>query len=172
MNTATTITRQLDKNVDTKTALTQITSATLTALNAKFGSEYTVMEGNFPDLDKDWTHDIKVRKGNKIGAEVTLKWEKTNANIVTLEVDDSSKMGNQITYITLLVFLAVGAYMGYNDMEPLAFLPGRKIAAGLGGLIGLIPGVIIVSVLKSMLLKNEKEQNKQLVAEVRQAIQD
>ncbi|GAA5082585.1 hypothetical protein GCM10023210_00090 [Chryseobacterium ginsengisoli] len=48
----------------------------------------------------------------------------------------------------------------------MAFLPGYKIAAGLGGLIGLIPGAIIAYVLKSILLKNEKEENKQLVMNV------
>ncbi len=172
MSTETTITRQIDPKLSPLTALKNIADDTLATLKTKFGNEYDVIAGNFPDVDKDWTHDIKVRKGNKIGAEVTIKWQKTNAKVVTLDVTDSSKLGNQITFITLIIFLAVGGYMGYNGIEPLAFLPGKKIAGGLGGLIALIPGFIIVAILKSILLKNEKALNAKLVNEVRLLINE
>lgn len=172
MNTETTITYKLDNGLDKQTALKNIATDILAKLKTKFGNEYVVTANDIAELDKDWAHDIKVRKGNKIGAEVSFKWEKTNADIVTLEVENSSKLGSKITYITLFVFLMAGAYMGYNDITPLAFLPGQKIAAGLGGLIMLIPGLIVVSILKSILMKNEKEENKTLVNEVRQVIQN
>jgi hypothetical protein len=60
--------------------------------------------------------------------------------------------------------------MGYNDIAPLAFLPGQKIAGGLGALIALIPGFIVVSIVKSIVLNKEKSQNAQLVNDVRQLI--
>lgn len=135
-------------------------------LQNRFGSSYSVTADDFGVFDKDWTHRIKIRKGDKIGAEVVFKWEKSNPSSILVEVDESSKMGSMITYGSLLIFMGIGAYMGYADVEPLAFLPGSKIAAGLGGLIGAIPGAIVGYLLKSALMKNEKEENKQLVNDV------
>lgn len=87
-----------------------------------------------------------------------------------LEVDESSKFGWQLTFGILLTFLAAGAYIGYNNIEPLAFLPGKKLAGGLGALIALIPGLILLSIAKSVLMKNEKPQNVQLVRDITAAL--
>lgn len=160
----------LDNNGDRETILKNTATGLLAKLKSQFGNAYTVSAGDFGELDKDWTYQIKIREGNKIGAEVTLKWEQTKPTILTLEVDESSKMGSVITYGTLLPFTATGAYLAYNDIEPLAFLPGHKIASGLGGLIALIPGLIVVFILKSILLKNEKEKNRQLVIDITNTI--
>jgi hypothetical protein len=160
------ITYTLDSNGDRETILKETATALLTKLKNQFGSSHTVTAGDFSLFDKDWTYEIKIRKGDKIGAEVTLKWEQSNPTVLSIDVDESSKMGSMITYGVLLPFVIIGAYLGYNDMEPLAFLPGHKIAGGLGGLIAIIPGAIVVYLLKSMLLKNEKEENKQLVSDV------
>ncbi len=172
MNTMNTdkIIYQLENSSDKETALKNTAKDIQAQLKNKFGNEYTVIANEFGTIDKEWSHEIKVRKGNKIGAEVTFKWEKSNPEIMILEVDESSKMGSQITMGIVISFILIGAYLAYNDMAPLAFLPGRKIAAGLGGLIALIPGLIIVSIVKSMLLKDEKALNAQLVNEVRQLI--
>lgn len=156
----------LENNGDRETILKNEASNVMTKLKNQFGSSYSVTEDEFGLVDKDWTHRIKIRKGNKIGAEVTLKWEKTKPEVLSVEVDESSKMGSIITYGGMLLFMTAGAYMVGNHIEPLAFLPGTKIAAGLGGVIGLIPGFIIASLLKSVLLKNEKKENKQLVINV------
>lgn len=161
----------LESNGDRETILKDKASELLSKLKSKFGNEFTVTAGEFGLFDKDWTHEIKIRKGSKVGAEVTMKWEQTNPTKLSLEVDESSKMGSMITYGTLLPFAVIGAYLAYNDMEPLAFLPGKKIAGGLGALIALIPGSIVVYLLKSILLKNEKEENKQLVSDVTTALQ-
>lgn len=159
----------LDSNGDKETNLKNVATTLMAKLKNQFGSTYTVSAGEFGLFDKDWTHEIKIRKGDKIGAEVTLKWEEAKPTVLTIDVDESSKMGSMITYGVLLPFAIVGAYLGYNDMEPLTFLPGQKIAGGLGGLIALIPGLLIVYILKSLLLKNEKEENKQLVSDVLKA---
>lgn len=161
----------LDNNGDRETILKNTATELLTKLKSKYGNTYTVSANDFGVFDKDWTHEIKIRKGNKVGAEVTLKWEQVNPTTLTLEVDESSKMGSMITYGTLFPFAAIGAYLAYNDMAPLAFLPGQKVAGGLGGLIALIPGLIVVYILKSVLLKNEKEENQHLVSDVRKTIQ-
>jgi len=160
------IIRTLDSNGDKETILKNAATELLGKLKNQFGSSHTVSAGDFGLFDKDWTHEIKIRKGDKVGAEVTLKWEKSNPSELLIDVDESSKMGSMITYGVLFPFGAIGAYLAYNDMEPLAFLPGHKIAGGLGGLIALIPGLLVVYVLKSLLLKNEKEENKQLVIDV------
>ena len=155
---------------DRETELKKTANDILKQLNAKFGNEYIVRANDFGLFDKDWSHEIKIRKGNKIGAEVSFKWENSNPEILTLDVDDSSKMGSWITYGILFPFMIIGAYLAYKDMEPLAFLPGKKIAGGLGGLIALVPALILVFIFKSLLLKNEKEQNAQLVDQVRESV--
>jgi len=172
MDTDKTIIYKLDNSTTREKALKNMANDTLAKLRTGFGNEYAVTADGFGEIGKDWTHEIKVRKGNKIGAAVTLKWEQSKPETVALEVDNSSKMGSQITYGTLIVFILTGAYLAYNDMAPLAFLPGKKIAAGLGGLIFMVPGIILVVILKSILLKNEKQQNAQLVNEVRQFIKN
>lgn len=161
---------KLDNHGDKETSLKTTANDVLAKLKNQFGHEYDVTANEFGVFDKDWSHEIKVRKGNKIGAEVGFKWEQSQPEVVTLEVDESSKMGSQITYGILLIFVAVGAYLAYNDMAPLEFLPGKKIAGGLGGLIAIIPGMIVVSIAKSLFLKNEKAQNAQLLNDVRQAV--
>lgn len=161
---------QLENTTDKETSLKNIANDIMAQLKSKYGSEYTVTANEFGLFDKDWSHEIKVRKGNKIGAEVGFKWEESQPEIMTLEVDESSKMGSLITYGILVPFVIIGAYMGYNDIEPLAFLPGQKIAGGLGALIALIPGIIVASIVKSIVLRKEKAQNVQLVNDVRQLI--
>lgn len=166
-----TIVYTLDSNGDRETLLKNKATELLAKLQSKFGNEYTISSDAFGELDKEWTHDIKIRKGSKIGAEVSLKWEQTSPTTLTLEVDESSKLGSMITLGILLPFAVIGAYLAYNDIAPLAFLPGQKIAAGLGGLIAMVPGLIVVVLLKSILLKNVKEENKQLLIDVTAAIQ-
>ena len=160
----------LENGSDKETSLKNVANDVLAELKNKFGGEYIVTADEFGAFGKDWSHEIKIRKGNKIGAAVGFKWEQSQPEMVILEVDESSKMGTWITYGILLPCIIVGAYLAYNDMEPLAFLPGKKMAAGLGGLIFLVPGLVIVAILKKLLLKNEKEQNAQLVNDVRQLI--
>ena len=164
------ITYKLENTGDRETSLKKAATDIRSQLQSRFGSEYTITADEFGVFDKDWSHEIKVRKGNKVGAEVGFKWEQSQPDVLVMEVDESSKMGSQLTYGISIVLGAVGAYLAYNDMAPLEFLPGKKIAGGLGGLIGVILGLIIASVLKSVLLKNEKEQNAQLVNEVRQIV--
>lgn len=164
------ITYQLESNGDKETLLKNTANDILARLKNKFGHEYAVTANEFGTFDKDWSHEIKVRKGNKIGAEVGFKWEQANPEVVALEVDESSKMGSQITYGIILPFLVIGAYLGYNDMAPLEFLPGKKLAGGLGALIALVPAVILVTIAKSLLLKKEKAQNAELVNAVSEVI--
>ncbi|RZJ70282.1 hypothetical protein [Flavobacterium sp.] len=155
---------------DSTTALLKLSNDLKNKLAARFGNQYEVSSGDFTKPEKDWSHEIKIRKGSKVGASVDLKWEKSKREIVKVDVDESTKLGTMITLGVLVPLLLIGAYMGYNNIAPLDFLPGRKIAGGLGGLIALIPGLIIVFVLKSALLKGEKAENAQLVASVKEAV--
>ena len=151
-------------------ALQKTGNEVMDKVKAAFEGRYVITTDGFSDAGDDWKYRIKIRQGNKIGAEVELKWEKTTSGFVTVAVDESSKLG---TIITLGIAVPIGlvcAYMGSNHIAPLDFLPGRKIAAGLGGLIGLIPAGILIYIVKLVVFKNEKEANKQLVAEVKKVI--
>ena len=142
-------------------------------LHKKFGGEYELTSDDFDEADEDWSHEIKIRKGNKIGVEVDLKWEKSNPNLLSLEVDEGSKLGNRILYGCLIGFSILCAVMASNDIPPLAFLPGSyKLATGLGGVIGLIPGGILGFGLKSYFLKDEKAANEALLAAVLEELQN
>jgi hypothetical protein len=154
-----------------ETVLREATLKLMAKLQTHFGSEYVISSDDFATPDKDWSNEIKIRKGSKIGASVSMKWENSAPNSLKLSVDESSKLGNIITYGILLSFIAIGAYMGHNHIFPLHFLPGRKIAAGLGGLLAALPGMLLVFVIKAILFKGEKAENAKLVQDVKKAIQ-
>lgn len=160
----------LENSGDRETILKKTANDLKAKLSNRFGSQYTVSANDFTAPDKDWSHEIKIRKGNKIGAAVDLKWEQSAPNILKIEVDTSSKLGSTITFGVLAPFAIIGAYMAYNDMAPLAFLPGQKIAAGLGGLIAIAAGMTLVFILKLILLKNEKAENEKLVIDVKHTV--
>ncbi|GAA5082590.1 hypothetical protein GCM10023210_00100 [Chryseobacterium ginsengisoli] len=107
----------LENNGDKETILKNEASNLMTKLKNQFGSSYSVTADEFGLFDKDWTHTIKIRKGNKIGAEVILKWEKTQPEVLSVEVDESSKMGSIIIYGISILFMTIGAYMGGNHLS-------------------------------------------------------
>ena len=118
-----------------------------------------------------WSQEVFVRKGSTVGAQVELKWE-ANVPTVTAIVTQNSKRDTQITMGVLLPLGILGAYLAYNDVGPLEFLPGKKIAATLGILIGLISGLPIVFGLRSLVGRNDKPENEKLLATVHGLVQE
>ena len=141
-------------------------------LTSKFGNLYSISkEENAASTDLEWSQEIKIRKGAKVGATISLKWEATSVSVIKAEVDTDSKLGSIILYSVQIPFLIIGAYMGYNHIAPLDFLPGQKLAAGLGGVLALIPGGIVVYLLNKMLLKDAKAENERLLEAIRNTIE-
>ena len=141
-------------------------------LTSKFGNLYSISkEENAASTDLEWSQEIKIRKGAKVGAAISLKWEATSVSVIKAEVDTDSKLGSIILYSVQIPFLIIGAYMGYNHIAPLDFLPGRKLAAGLGGVLALIPGGIVVYLLNKILLKDAKAENERLLEAIRNTIE-
>ncbi len=154
---------------ETQVVLQNATHNILDKLKKKFGNKYEISSDELAAVEKEyWSHNIKIRQGNKIGAEVSLKWVQTLPSMLKIEVDESSKMGNYIFLGIIIPFMILGGYMGSNDIEPLAFLPGRKIAGALGAVIAFIPATILASIVKSLLLKDAKQENAKLINEVRE----
>lgn len=151
-------------------ALQQKANEVKAKLASRFSNAYDISADDFKAPEKDWSHEIKLRKGDKIGASVDMKWEKSTPDTLVLEVSESSKLGSTITIGVLVPALLIGAYMGYNDIEPFDMLPGKRIAAVLAGLFMLIPGLIVVAILKSIMLKSAKDENAQLVREVTETV--
>jgi hypothetical protein len=135
-----------------------------------FGQSYEISYDKIEEIEKDWSYEIRIRQGNKIGAAVDIKWPEDNPSVLEIEVDESSKLGMMILTGSGVSFMVIAVLMAINDIAPLAFLPGRRIAALLGGLIGLVLGMIIGLILKSLLLKGEKETNNKLTADVLAAV--
>jgi hypothetical protein len=136
-------------------------------LKEKFSGNYEITHKSFEAPTDDWSQDIKIRKGNKIGAAVDLKWYKKMPHDLEIEVSSSSKTGSIITYPIAIAFILIGAYMGYNHIGPFDGLPGKKIAGAIAGLLMLIPGSILIFILQKMLIsKDEREQSQKLIAEI------
>jgi hypothetical protein len=96
-------------------------------LTSKFGNLYSIStEENTASTDQEWSQEIKIRKGAKVGATIRLKWEATSASVIKAEVDTDSKLGSIILYGVQIPFLIIGAYMGYHHIAPLDFLPVEK----------------------------------------------
>lgn len=125
---------------------------------------------NKSDDNGNLLNEIKIRKGTKIGANIGINWKDKDYNQINIEITESTKLGTYLLYGIGFPFMFLGAYMGANDIAPLDFLPGYKLAAGLGGAIAFIPGVIISTILKSFLLKKYKEENKMLENKVKAVI--
>lgn len=163
---------EANAGADNTETLKQATNSLITKLFSKVGNHYSISaEENADPADKEWSQEIKVRKGAKVGAAISLKWEATSVSVIKAEVDTDSKLGSIILYSVQIPFLIIGAYMGYNHIAPLDFLPGRKLAAGLGGVLALIPGAIVVYLLNKMLLKDAKAENERLLEAIRNTIE-
>lgn len=124
-----------------------------------------------PDDNGNWSNEIKIRKGNKIGVSISLNWKKSTYKQVEIVITESTKLGSYLLYGIGFPFMFIGAYMGANNIAPLDFLPGYKLAAGLGGAIAFIPGVIIATIIKGIILKKSKEENHQLQNQVTEIVQ-
>lgn len=149
-----------------KEEIKELVSGLAARLNNDFGNEYIISLGKDTKIEDDWAYDIKIRKGNKIGASLSLNWKKEHFNNLNIEVSESTKIGNYLMYGIAFPFMFVGAYMGANHIAPLDFLPGYKLAGGLGGVIAFIPGIILTTLIKSIVLKKHKEENESLKKEV------
>lgn len=151
------------KDVNTaKEEIKEFVFGLTTKLNNGFGNEYIISLGKDTKIEDEWTYEIKIRKGNKIGTSVSLNWEKKSFSNLKIEVSESTKIGVFLIYGIVFPFMFVGAYMGANHIAPLDFLPGYKLAGGLGGLITGILGMILTSFLKTVILKKYKEENENL----------
>ncbi|PHK28913.1 hypothetical protein VF13_40440 [Nostoc linckia z16] len=153
---------------NTELALMETVAAIKEKLTTRFGNSFEMTEDPIASPEKTWTHEIKIRKGNKIGVAVEFKWESTAPSALHLDASVSSKLGSMISYGVVIGFLMLGAYLAYNDMAPLEFLPGKKIAGGLGGLLFMIPGAIVAYILKKVILKDAQAENAVLLKEVKQ----
>ncbi|EZH72613.1 hypothetical protein ATO12_20980 [Aquimarina atlantica] len=146
-----------------KEEIKEYVSGLAARLDNDFGDEYIVSLGKDTEIEDDWSYDIKIRKGNKVGASLSLHWKKQHFNDLNIEVSESTKIGSFLMYVIVFPFMLIGAYMGANHIAPLDFLPGYKLAGALGGVIALIPGIILTTLIKSVILRKYKEENASLM---------
>jgi hypothetical protein len=118
--------------------------------------------------DRSWQQNIKVRRGNKIGVDVDVSW--SGEGDAQINAQSASKLGSALMMALGLPATAIGAYLGYNHISPLGFLPGMKLAAGLGGVLFLIVALVIANVLSSSLTRGQAPANQQLLTQVRATV--
>lgn len=144
---------------------------TLTAkLQETFGANYEVKMEELKPIEDKWTCEITVRQGTKVGAGVDMTWKKSKPKILELDIDKSTKMGNMLMMGVLLPCFVIGAAMGVFGIPPLDILPDTKIGGLISGLIALVPGLIIMMILRSVLLGKHKEESNQLKEEVTKVV--
>ena len=161
------ITAQLEEDGRTDSQLRQISEDLLAATKAAFTGEHTIKISD-PDLENEdeWNRVIKVTNGAKIGASMDIRWDAHKPDKVQVEIDEKTKFGTIVFAACVAPLFFLGMYMGIEEIPPLDFLPGYKIAAILGGIILAIPGGILGAVLKSILMKKEAPVNKKLRADL------
>jgi len=157
------ITVQLAGDEHADQQLSKISEDLLSATRAAFTGGYTIKISD-PDEDKsdEWNREISVANGAKIGASMDIRWDARKPDKVQVEIDEKTRFGTIVFAACILPLLFLGIYMGAEDIPPLDFLPGYKIAAALGGIIMAIPGAILGAVVKPLLMKKEAPINKQL----------
>ena len=152
--------------VSPELALMEAASEIKEGLGKRFGNDYDITEGPIARPETTWSHEIKIRKGNKIGAVVTLRWHNHTPAVIQLNAANSSKLGSLLSYVVIIGSSILGAVLAYNNVAPLGFLPGKTIAAGLGALLFLMPGVAITYISKKIIFKDVKKENEALLEEV------
>lgn len=148
-------------------ALMEAASEVRAKIEERFGKDFEIAEGPIASPEKRWTHEIKIRRGNKIGAAIEFTWHHNAPSVLHLDAVGASKLGSVITYVVVTAFSVAGMFLAYNDIAPLAFLPGKKLAGGLGGALFMLPGAIGAYFLKQLALKGVRSENEQLLEEVR-----
>lgn len=142
-------------------------------LKSEFGKDFEISAEHMKGIeDGKWAHEIKVRDGMHVGASVDMTWQKKKENQLMLEVDQSTKIGNYIMMGTMIPCFMIGGIMGIFGVAPLDFLPGTKLGGLLGALIALIPGVILFLIMRSILMRNHKEENRALKAKVHALVKE
>ncbi|TSE02544.1 hypothetical protein [Aquimarina algiphila] len=161
----------IDENNSADKVLLEASNKIIEKIQERFANSYEIVSEEFKSPDKDWSREIKVSRGNKVGSVIDLNWTKDMPTKLEIDVTKSSKIGRILIYTIGISFLLLGAYMGMNDIEPLAFLPGYKLAAGLGGLIALIPAAILIFILQKMIItKKDNEESNKLVQDIQKEI--
>ena len=161
----------INENNNVEEVLHTTANKILNKLKNEFGDRYEILSKKLGSPDEKWSHDIKLRKGNKVGARLELNWENDSPTKFEIEIDESSILGSIITYSSLLTCLFLGAYLGRHNIWPLAFLPGGRISALLGILIAFVPGAIFMYILKGMIVKKEyREESIKLTDDIRKII--
>jgi hypothetical protein len=155
-----------------KKFLADLSSSVASEFQNRFKAPYEVSAADPTNNDGNWEQEVKIRQGVKVGAEVQLKWSRADPAFVTLDVSQNSKLDTYILLGVALPLSVLGAYLAYQDLPPLAFLPGRRLATGLGGVIGLLVGLPVVGVLRSIFGRKQKGENERLIAAVRSTGKD
>lgn len=159
-------------NGNIETLLQEVSNSIISKLERKFGDNHEILCDTLKAPNRIWTQEIKIKKGHRIGAMVDLRWETRVPSILKIEVEKFSKLESTITYTVSIVFLAIGCFMGANHIEPLDFLPDSILGVGFGGLLALIPGGLIIRILKSIFLRGADKASNKLVLDVRSLVSE
>jgi hypothetical protein len=152
--------------------VTALSASIASGAHAHFQPPYEVSVDEATMNGGDWRQNVTVRRGTGVGAEVAVTWSKVTSRVVKLDVRQNSKLDTYVFLGVGLPFILVGACMAYFHVPPLHFLPGRKLATGLGGFIGLVASWPLIAVLQSILGREEKNENERLVATLRSMASD
>lgn len=159
-----------DKQTDA--LLVELAKAILLGLRAKFPAPYETAREENEKTDDRLEVELSLRKGLPIGVSIKLLRDDEKPGTVGFGIEPSTKLAQYVTLgVTVPLMIACGV-MGMGHIAPLDFLPGRRIAALLGALIGFVCALPIFMTLNYLLGRGSAPQNRQLVNEVATCVEE
>ena len=137
-------------------------------VNERFGDHYEIKAGDESQSDGEWSRQLKIRQGFKIGSSIELKADLENDKEGTVMVDESSKLENWLYAGILLPSVLFGIHATRQDIGFFAFFPGKKLGAILGGLLMVIPGAMLALAVKKIVMRSVEPKIEKLIEKVNQ----
>lgn len=106
---------------------------------------------------------LSLRQGMQLGVDVKIIKLTDEPNTVGIGVEPATKLGQFITLAVMIPFIAIPAVMSAMHMAPFDFLPGTRIAALLGGLIGFVAAIPVFMVANALVGRGRAKENQELM---------
>jgi hypothetical protein len=155
-----------DKQTDA--LLNELAVAILTELKTAFPAPHETAREENDKVDDAQEVELTVRNGLQVGVGIKLLRDPVDGkpDVLSVGIEPNTKLAQYVTLGVTIPFMLVAAYMAIARVPPLDFLPGRKIAALLGALIGFVFSLPVFMGLNYALGRSSAPKNRQLVSDV------
>ena len=128
---------------------------------ARLGPRWELRAGDLSARDGQLERRLHVRRGARLGADLCVR---LGGGAIAIEPKPASRLLTTLQLGLMLPLGLVCAVLAFGHHAPLAFLPGRKVAAALGSGIGLIVGTVVVLAVHALLVRDLRPDREALLA--------